>query len=148
MGAHASRKFPHPLDPVEFRAVGWEELQSEIAAVLSQPGLDELSMVPPGVVHHKNQTTESRAMAHESFQEVEESLGIEDLLLLSHQVAVFHPNCPEEAHVLPGGCVQHDWISFFRRDPRGAASPMLLEMTLVLKPHVAITACGQTMEFF
>ncbi len=116
--------------------------------MLSEPRLDELRMVPPGVVHYENEPTESRAMAKEAFEKVEEGFGIEDLFLSSDQTTIFHANSSEETHVLPGWRVQDNRIPFFRRNPRGATGPMLLEMAFVLKPDVALRACGQSLEFF
>ncbi len=116
--------------------------------MLSQPRLDEFGVVPPCVVHYEEEPTEGWAMAQHLFEEVEEGFGIEALVLLSDETTIVHANSSEETHVLPGWGVQQDWIPFFRGNPCDATGPVLLEMALVLKPQVAITACGQGSEFF
>jgi hypothetical protein len=148
VSAQSSGKLPHPLYDVEFRAIGWKKKELQVPLVFSQPGLYELGVVPAGIVQDHYHFPQRWTVAKQTPEEPKEGLGIEGSLLLGEEVPVTNAHRPQEAHILPRRGMHHNGVSILMRDPHGATTSVLLEMTFVLKPQIDVTACGQAVEFF
>ena len=51
-----ARELPDSLNRIEFRTVGWQELERELSGVLFSPVFVQLGMVIPRVVYDKGDT--------------------------------------------------------------------------------------------
>ena len=68
MGAEPTRQLPYPFHGVQFRTVGWQELEPEQTAMFPQPRLEKPGMVPAGIVQNEDQHTAFSTVAQELFQ--------------------------------------------------------------------------------
>ena len=105
-------------------------------------------MMPTAIIQDQDHFPTVAAITQELAQEGLKGFGVEARSLGGDQDSLLCADRAEHAHVLAGGSMKQDGVDLFGRDPHPAASPVLLEMTLVLEPKVNLFLAGQEMEFF
>ena len=148
--APSADEFPHPLDRIEYRAVGRQEMQSEVAGNFSTPSCVDGCVMIPGIVDDHDRTP--TAFATEAFQfsqEVPTGLRVEHSLGSGHhEFPVPQTYCAEETDGFARGCVLADGVTHFRRNPHAASRTMLLKVHLIHGPEVDFGVSSQLAEFF
>ena len=136
--AQPTRELPNPFDGVEFRAVGWQEVQAELGSLLITPLQMEFGAVILRVVAYGQYATAGNsARFAEHFQELPEGLSVESPRLAAKQKrAVPQADCGEVADAFPGRMMVHNRVSRFRRYPHAATGSLLLKVHFVQRPEV------------
>jgi len=145
-----TQEFPHAFNRIEYRAVGRQEMQSEVAGNFSTPSCVDGCVMIPGIVDDHDRTP--TAFATEAFQfaqEVPTGLRVEHSLGSGHhEFPVPQTYCAEEADGFARGCVLADGVTHFRRNPHAASRTMLLKVHLIHGPEVDFGVSSQLAEFF
>lgn len=148
MGAEASQQFPHALDWIEFGTIRWQKEQLQDPSVLPQPVIQVSRVVIGGVVRDDHHPLAPRPAPQQGLQKGEETLRLEHGIKVRHHLPSVQIHCTKQRHRFARGCVQHHRIGFFRRNPHGTATAVLLEVTFIQTPQIKRRVVGQADEFF
>src|ERR1035437_1002727 len=147
--APAAKQFPHALDGIEFRAIGRQEVQAEVAGHFLPPRCVQLCMMVAGIVADDDLPAGVAAEPLQFAQERPASLRIEHAFRPRHdQFAVRQAHRPEEADALARRRVLADRIGDLGRNPEATARAVLLEMHLIHRPEVHVVSSRQATKFF
>lgn len=143
-------EFPHPFDRIKHRAVGRQEMQSEVVGNFSTPSCVDGCMMIPGIVDdHDHMPTALATEAFQFAQEVPAGLCIEHSFGSGHhEFSVPQTYCAEEADGFARGRMLADGVTHFRGNPHAASRTMLLKVHLIHGPEVDFRASSQLAEFF
>ena len=84
MSAKPPREFPHAFHWIQLGAIGRQEVESKVIAVLIEPWLETLRMVPTGIVKDDNHEPVLAPVTKQLYQERQKRLCIEFLAERSH----------------------------------------------------------------
>jgi len=134
--AAAANQFPDPLDGIEFRAVGRQEMEAKMTGDLLPPCFMKVGvMIARVIADDDNLAVLARGKALEFAEELPAGGGIEHSLGLRHQqLSIGKTNRAKEADAFTRRGVAANRIANLRRHPQAAARAMLLEMHLIHGP--------------
>ena len=138
MNTQPTREFPHALRGIQFRAVGWQEVQAETFRLLLPPVAVQSGVVISGVVgNHHHLSSRASAGGTKLFQELPAGQGVElTRLTPEDESAIAQTDRSIVAHALAGGLVKQHGVPGFGRDPHAAARTVLLKMHFVHGPEI------------
>ena len=115
----ATKQFPHPFDGIEFRAVGRQEVQEEVAVHFAPPRSVQLRVMVAGIVADEDDLPAGVAAPPlQSAQEGPASLRVKHAFRLRHdQFAVPQAHGPEEADALACWRMATDRVGHLGRNP-------------------------------
>lgn len=101
MGSHPAHKLPHTLNGVQFRAVRWKIIHLEPVLAFYAPPLMELCMMIARIIgNHLNPSSGMAAYGAQVPDKDKETLGIELLGSMEHELPIPQPYGSEIADAL------------------------------------------------
>lgn len=150
VNAAAADQFPHPLDGIEFRTVGRQKVELEVAANLFPPSLVQAGVVIAGIVDdHDHLAARCSGDALDSSVEGPAGAGVKHALGLGHdELAIPQSDRPKLTDALARRGVEADRIVYLRGHPHAAARAVLLKLNFIHGPEIKIGSGFQNAEFF
>ena len=121
MSAKSPRQFPYSFDRIEFWAVRWQEVESNAVAVIVQPRLESIGMMPTGIVDNNNHNMILAPMTKKPLEEQEKTRSIEFLIQKGNKLSIGVADITENANALSGWCMKDHRIGILRGHPHGAS---------------------------
>lgn len=148
VGRQLSRQFPDPLDRIQVRAVGWQEVETDPGLARVKKGPEQSSVVIARVVDDQDHPTASRPMRQKLSQKLSEGHRAEGGFLHRDQLSVAEAHGTEERYRLSGGSMEQHRVRILGRNPHHRPRSVLLEVAFVQAPQINAGVAGQAAEFF
>jgi len=148
MDTHFPSQFPHPLDRVELRTIGRQEIKAQPSPMIPQPGLQGLGTMILGIIQNNHHLSWRTAVTEKMGQEYLKRFSIKDFPLLNHQFPVLQTNGPKHPNGLMRRGVPENGIFDLGRNPHHISRAVLLEMALIQTPKIKIVSSQKLANFF
>jgi hypothetical protein len=120
VGAVSARELPYAFDMIEFRAIGRKEVESQVLAVLPQPGFEVGRMMIAGVVQDYQHLLAFPPTPDKVFEKRMEGGSVEFPLTSYCQPPVRRTNSAKDGDAFAGWRVQNNRVRIFGGYPHGA----------------------------
>ena len=142
-------QLPNPFDRIEFRAVGRQKMQGEVANHCASPSFMKVGMVIASIVDDDHHFPAWTAVALQFPVEVPAGAGVKRAIGPGHdQFAVLEAHGAEKADALSRRSMQTNRIVHFGRHPHAAARAVLLKVNFIHGPQINVVPSRQCAEFF
>ncbi len=148
VGAEAACELPNPLDGIELRTIGRQEVEDHPVLVSCEERLEIGGMMVTSVVQNQHHEGAPAVLIKKLLQEGLESCGIELICPSRNQAAFLDADRAEHSRALSSGGVKQNRVGLLGRDPHPAARAVLLEMAFVQKPEINSGRASESAEFF
>jgi hypothetical protein len=148
MDTHFASQLPNPLNGIELRTIGRQEVKTQTSPVVPQPGLQGSRMMVSGVIQNNHHFLSRETVTKKMGQKYLKRLPVKIFPLLRYQFPVSQTDGPKHPNRLMRWGLPEDGVFQLRGNPHHIPGAMLLEMALIQTPKIKVFSSQKLAKFF
>jgi len=148
MDTHFASQLPDPLNRIELRTIGRQEVKTQKSPLGPQPGFQGSRMMVSGVIQNNDHFLLRETVTKKMDQKYLKCLPVKIFPLLSDQFSVPQTDRPKHPYRLMRWGVPENGVFHLGGNPHHIAGAMLLEMALIQTPKIKVASSQKLTQFF